>query len=204
MNAGRIGVLGGTFDPAHMAHIALGKAAIQEAGLTRLIVMPAYIQPFKQQKHVTDDEHRLEMTRLAFADVENAEVSTFEIDRAEVSYTYDTLTELRKEYKDSRIFFITGTDAFLIIDTWYKGIDLLKNFSFAVSARPGCEMEKLDAKIEEYRKKYATNVVKLAAGMLDISSSMIRQRYRQGEPISGLVPENVERYIAKHGLYQGD
>ena len=204
MDVGRIGVLGGTFDPAHMAHIALGRAAITEADLEKLIVMPAYIQPFKQQNHVTNDEQRLEMARLAFADVSHAEVSTFETDRAEVSYTYDTLTELKKSYTQREIFFITGTDAFITIDTWYKGIDLLRNFSFVVSVRPGCIEEELNAKIAEYKEKYGTNVVKLTTRMPDISSSMIRQRYREGKLVKGLVPENVERYIAEHGLYQGD
>lgn len=204
MNAERIGVLGGTFDPAHMAHIALGRAAIAEADLEKLIVMPAYIQPFKQQNHVTDDEQRLEMARLAFADVPDAEVSTFETDRAEVSYTYDTLTELKKAYPRSELFFITGTDAFLIIDSWYKGVDLLRNFSFVVSVRPGYMEEELNAKIAEYKEKYGTRVVKLTARMPDISSSMIRQRYKEGRPVKGLVPEKVERYIAEHGLYQGD
>ncbi len=204
MNAGRIGVLGGTFDPVHMAHIALGMAAITEANLEKLIVMPAYIQPFKQQNRVTDDEQRLEMARLAFAEVGHAEVSTLETDRAEVSYTYDTLTELKKIYAQSEIFFITGTDAFIIIDTWYKGVDLLRNFSFVVSVRPGCREDELNAKIAEYKEKYGTNVVKLTAEMPDISSSMIRQRYREGKPAKGLVPEKVERYIEEHGLYQGD
>ena len=204
MDVGRIGVLGGTFDPAHMAHIALGRAAITEADLEKLIVMPAYIQPFKQQNHVTNDEQRLEMARLAFADVSHAEVSTFETDRAEVSYTYDTLTELKKSYTQREIFFITGTDAFITIDTWYKGIDLLRNFSFAVSVRPGCLEEELNTKIAEYKEKYGTNVVKLTARMPDISSSVIRQRYREGKPVTGLVPEKVERYIEEHGLYQGD
>ena len=204
MNAGRIGVLGGTFDPAHMAHIALGKAAIAEANLEKLIVMPAYIQPFKQQNRVTDDEQRLEMARLAFAEVSHAEVSTLETDRAEVSYTYDTLTKLKKIYTQREIFFITGTDAFIIIDTWYKGVDLLRNFSFVVSVRPGCLEEELNAKIAEYKEKYGTKVVKLTAEMPNISSSMIRERYKEGKPVTGLVPEKVERYMEEHGLYQGD
>ena len=81
----RIGILGGTFDPVHLGHIALAKAAIAEAELTRIIIMPAYVQPFKQGKSVTDEEHRLAMTRLAFDSVEKAEVSTFETDRMRVS-----------------------------------------------------------------------------------------------------------------------
>lgn len=200
----RIGILGGTFDPVHMAHVALGRAAVTEAGLSKLIVMPAYIQPFKQGKRVTDDEHRLAMARLAFEEIENAEISTFETDRMRVSYTYDTLTELKKSYPENELFFITGTDSFVSVDTWYKGIDLLQNFSFIVSVRPGCREAELNAKILEYKEKYGTNIIKLTSAMPDISSSMIREKYKEGESVTGLIPEKVERYIAEHGLYQRD
>lgn len=200
----RIGVLGGTFDPVHIGHVALGRAALMEAGLAKLIVMPAYIQPFKQGKRVTDDEHRLAMAKLAFAEVPRTEVSTFEIDRMRVSYTYDTMTALQKEMPGKEIFFITGTDAFLALDSWYKGIDLLEHFSFIVSIRPGYREEELDHKIGEYRARYGTNVIKLASQMPDISATEIREKYQAGEPATGLVPETVERYITEHGLYQRD
>lgn len=200
----RIGVLGGTFDPVHIGHVALGQAALREAGLAKLIVMPAYIQPFKQGKRVTDDEHRLAMAKLAFAEVPRTEVSTFEIDRMRVSYTYDTMTALQKEMPGKEIFFITGTDAFLALDSWYKGIDLLEHFSFIVSIRPGYREEELDHKIGEYRARYGTNVIKLASQMPDISATEIREKYQAGEPATGLVPETVERYITEHGLYQRD
>lgn len=202
--ANRIGVLGGTFDPVHIGHVALGRAALMEAGLAKLIVMPAYIQPFKQGKRVTDDEHRLAMAKLAFAEVPRTEVSTFEIDRMRVSYTYDTMTALQKEMPGKEIFFITGTDAFLALDSWYKGIDLLEHFSFIVSIRPGYREEELDHKIGEYRARYGTNVIKLASQMPDISATEIREKYQAGEPATGLVPETVERYITEHGLYQRD
>ena len=204
VHADRVGVLGGTFDPIHIGHVALGQAAIKEAGLAKLIVMPAYIQPFKQGKRVTDDEHRLAMARLAFADVPRTEVSTFEINRMRVSYTYDTLTAIQKELPDKEIFFITGADSFLEIDSWYKGVDLLEHFSFIVSIRPGCQEEELERKICEYRTKYGTNVIKLAAQMPDISATEIREKYRDGASATGLVPETVERYITEHGLYQRD
>ena len=200
----RIGVLGGTFDPVHIGHVALGRAALMEAGLAKLIVMPAYIQPFKQGKRVTDDEHRLAMAKLAFAEVPRTEVSTFEIDRMRVSYTYDTMTALQKEMPGKEIFFITGTDAFLALDSWYKGIDLLEHFSFIVSIRPGYREEELDHKIGEYRARYGTNVIKLASQMPDISATEIREKYQAGEPATGLVPETVERYITEHELYQRD
>lgn len=200
----RIGILGGTFDPVHIGHLALARAAITEANLEKLLVMPAYIQPFKQGKRVTDDEHRLEMARLAFTDISRAEISTFEIDRMRLSYTYDTLTAMQKEYTDKEIFFITGTDSFKEIDTWYKGIDLLKNFSFIVSVRPGCDEAELDRKIKEYRTKYNTKVVKLASQMPNISSTEIREKYRNGEQAASLVPQNVARYIAENELYTRD
>ena len=200
----RIGILGGTFDPVHMAHVALGRAAVTEAGLSKLIIMPAYIQPFKLGKRVTDDEHRLAMARLAFEEIENAEISTLETDRMRVSYTYDTLAELKESYPEDEIFFITGTDSFISVDTWYKGIDLLHNFSFIVSARPGCRETELNAKILEYKEKHGTNIIKLTSVMPDISSSAIRKKYKEGQPVTGLVPEKVERYITEHGLYQSD
>ena len=198
----RIGILGGTFDPVHLGHIALAKAAIAEAELTRIIIMPAYVQPFKQGKSVTDEEHRLAMTRLAFDSVEKAEVSTFETDRMRVSYTYDTLSALKSKYPDCEIFFVTGTDSFVEVDTWYKGVDLLKNFSFIVSVRPGYQEEKLEDKIRKYRHLYGTNVLKVAAVMPDISSTDIRDACRRGESISAMVPEKVERYIKENGLYK--
>ena len=153
---------------------------------------------------MTDDEHRLAMAKLAFAEVPRTEVSTFEIDRMRVSYTYDTLTALQKEMPGKEIFFITGTDAFLALDSWYKGIDLLEHFSFIVSIRPGYREEELDHKIGEYRARYGTNVIKLASQMPDISATEIREKYQAGEPATGLVPETVERYITEHGLYQRD
>lgn len=201
---GRIGVLGGTFDPVHLGHVMLGKAAIEEGGLSKLIVMPTYIQPFKQGKRVTDDEHRLAMARLAFEDVKCAEVSTFEIDRMRVSYTYDTLTALKKEYPQEKLYFITGTDSFLIIDQWYKGIDLLENYGFIVSIRPGYREKELNDKIWEYQQNYHTDIFKLCTKMPDISSTQLREKTRKGESLAALVPEKVERYIIEHGLYQGD
>ena len=200
--ANRIGILGGTFDPVHIGHVSLGTAAISEANLEKLIVVPAYIQPFKQGKRVTDDEHRLAMVKLAFEDVPKAEISTMEIDRMRISYTFDTLSELKEQYADKELFFITGADAFMQIDSWYKGVELLENFSFIVSSRPGYMEDELNEKIKSYQALYGTQILKLAAQMPDISSTDIREAYRKGESISSMVPEAVERYIIENGLYE--
>lgn len=200
--SGRIGILGGTFDPVHIGHVSLGTAAISEANLEKLIVVPAYIQPFKQGKRVTDDEHRVAMTRLAFENIPKSEISTLEIDRMRISYTFDTLSELKKQYPNKELFFITGTDSFMQVDSWYKGVELLENFSFIVSSRPGYMEDELNEKIKSHQALYGTQILKLAAQMPDISSTDIREAYRKGESISSMVPEAVERYIIENGLYE--
>ena len=200
--ANRIGILGGTFDPVHIGHVSLGTAAISEANLEKLIVVPAYIQPFKQGKRVTDDEHRVAMTILAFENIPKSEISTLEIDRMRISYTFDTLSELKKQYPNKELFFITGTDSFMQVDSWYKGVELLEIFSFIVSSRPGYMEDELNEKIKSYQALYGTQILKLAAQMPDISSTDIREAYRKGESILSLVPEAVERYIKDNGLYE--
>ena len=199
-----IGVLGGTFDPIHMGHVSLAYAALKEANLRKLIIMPAYVQPFKLGKRVTDDEFRMAMCKLAFYTNEHIEVSSMEVDRMMVSYTYDTLKSIKEEYPDDQIFFVTGTDSFLQIDTWYKGVQLLKNFSFIVSIRPGYREKELDEKIKYYKESYDTEIIKLTALMPNISATEIRKKIQAGDSVSGLIPESVERYIIKNGLYQGN
>ncbi len=201
MKKEKIGVLGGSFDPAHKAHVAFGSAAISEAGLDRLLVMPAYIQPFKREKKVTDEEHRLATARLAFAGIERAEVSSFEIDKQCVSYTFDTLTALTEMFPDAEIYFATGSDSFMTLDTWYKGKEMLRKFSFITALRPSDSEEMLDSKIAEFQAVYGTKVIKLKTKMLDISSTKVRNAYAAGEDVSELIPDSVAQYIKANGLY---
>lgn len=198
----RIGVLGGTYDPVHSAHVALAEAAIKEAGLRKLIVMPARVQPFKQGKKVADNHHREAMVKLAFKDNPMAEVCDYEMNNQGLSYTVKTLTYLKSQYPDDQIFFISGTDSFLQMENWYKGEDILHMYSVAVSARPGYREDELNGKIREYKEKYGTEIVKIQARMPAISSTLVRGRIAAGEPVSDLVPTAVERYIEENGLYK--
>lgn len=199
--SGRIGVLGGSFDPVHCGHVALGRGAITEGSLQKLIVMPTHVQPFKRGREVAEDHHRIEMCRLAFADTEKAEISDYEMTQTEISYTYDTLAWLSSVYPDSKLYFITGTDAFLDIEYWRKGRELLEHYSFMVSVRPGYKEKELEERISYYGDRYQTEVILLHAEMPDISSTKIKARRSQNLSISGLVPESVERYIHEHKLY---
>ena len=201
MKKKRIGILGGSFDPVHCGHVALGQAAIEEGKLQKLIVMPAHVQPFKQGREVAEDRHRMEMCRLAFADTEKTEVSDYEMTQTEISYTYDTLAWLESVYPDSKLYFITGTDAFLDIECWRKGQELLEHYSFIVSVRPGYKEKELEEKKRYYKERYHTEVIQLHAEMPDVSSTKIKARRSRNLSVEGMVPECVERYIHEHKLY---
>ena len=186
---GCVGVLGGTFDPVHNGHVALAKAALEQGNLSRLIVMPAEVQPFKRGKETAEDRHRLNMVRLAFEDMPFVEVSDYEMKNTDISYTYDTLTYLQGQYPGEEIAFIMGTDAFLEVDTWYKGVELLETFSFLVSVRPGYRESELEEKIEHFQQLYGTKVEKLVMEMPDISSTAVRSFCSAGISLGEKVPE---------------
>ena len=197
----RIGVFGGTFDPIHLGHKALAEAALREGNVDKLIVMPAKVQPFKQGKRVTEDYHRLAMAKLMFEENDKVEVSDYEIYNTTISYTYDTMKYLQSEYPDKTLCFIMGTDSFLLLEDWYKGIDLLENFSFIVGDRPGYRETELDAAILKYKEKYGTETIKITADMPDISATEIREALKVDKSIDDLVTDAVERYIKENGLY---
>lgn len=198
----KIGILGGTFDPIHLGHRALGVAALKELGLEKLIIMPAKMQPFKLGKKVAEPVHRMNMAKMAFENIDNVEVSDYEMNNTEISYTYDTYLHLKKIYPDNTLYFVVGTDSFLQLAKWYMGTELLKNAGFAVSVRPGHKEHELEECIENYRSEYGTNVYKIYAKMPDISSTEIRKRLHFGKDTSNLLPNAVERYIKENGLYK--
>ena len=198
---GKIGILGGSFDPIHLGHKSLGEAAIKELNLKKLIVMPAKVQPFKKDRYITPAYQRKIMAELAFIGNEKVDVSDYEIEKSEVSYTYDTLTYLKQYFPDDQLYFILGTDSFIQIEKWYKGIELLENFSFAVSTRPGYREKELEDTIKKYKEKYKSEVVKIESNMPDISSTEIRQLIKDGKSAIHLIPHSVERYIKENELY---
>ena len=199
----KIGVLGGTFDPCHRGHINLAIDAKDQVGLDEVILMPAMIQPFKQHKEVTAAYHRVNMLREAVKDCKGLSVSTWEVDQKSISYTYNTLKSL-KEIKgaDVDIYFISGTDAFISIETWMHGEDMLRENKFIVGVRPGYRVDELDKAIEKAQNVYNTQVVKIDNRRFFISSTDIRQRLEHNQSISDLVTESVERYILANGLYR--
>lgn len=198
----RIGILGGTFDPVHNGHIGLAEDAREQVRLEKVILIPARLQPFKLDRKIADGYHRFQMVKLAVQEKCGLEVSNYELQQERISYTYMTLRALKAQSGDnSRLFFITGTDAFLKVSTWKHAKEILSTCSFAVGSRPGYRETELDECIEHLKRVYNTHIVKIHNRKRDISATEIRERLEAGESLSGMVPEAVERYIKKYGLY---
>ena len=200
-----IAIMGGTFDPIHNGHLVTAEAVRHRFKVDRVVFMPAGQPAHKANKKVTHNEHRYLMTVLATMRNENFEVSRIEIDRPGATYTIDTIEELKKICRpDVRLYFITGADAIHQIMTWKQPERLLTLCDFVAVTRPGYEQAKLFEDIGEIREKYASRIHYMEVPALAISSSDIREREQKGEPIKYLVPQEVEDYIHKFGLYRDD
>ena len=189
------GIMGGTFDPIHVAHLMIAEEALREFDLDRVVFMPSAQPPHKQVQEVTPIEHRLEMVRLAVAGEPRMGVSDLEARSPAPSYTIETIRRLRVELgEDETIYFIMGADSLTQFFTWKDPEDLLTSCEFVVVPRPGVAIEGADDRI---RNKAHI----LDSPMLDISSSDIRERVRRGESIDHLVPPEVSAYISEKKLY---
>lgn len=201
---GRIGIFGGSFDPIHEGHMGLAKDSLRECRLDKVILVPAREQPFKLGKKVTPGADRMAMVSLAIEDEPKLEVSDFEIHSGEVSYTYLTMREMRLLYPDDELFFITGTDSFLIIEKWRNAEELLRSYSFIVGSRPGYRDDELRRCMEKIRREYGTFVTGIDNTQIDVSSTEIRKLAGSGRPLTGLVPQVVEEYILEKELYRNE
>lgn len=200
MSMARIGVLGGSFDPVHDAHIKLAECAYRELSLDKVIFMPAYIQPFKTNCNVTDELHRYNMLRLATEKYPYFEVSDLEISLKGTSYTARTLTELNKDY--SEIVFILGADSYLSLSKWYKPEVIFQIATIACAVRDDVDMSELIAREKEYLREYNGHTVFLKMPRTDISSTDIRNCIAKGDNPTGVINEKVYSYIKENGLYE--
>ncbi len=200
----KIGIMGGSFDPVHYGHIYLARQAKEEVGLDKVLFMPVKLQPFKMNKKLTDSYFRVKMLELAIEGMEGFEISKAEIERDEISYTIDTLNEMKEYYGDeSKIYFILGTDSFIMANKWKNSEKLLSEYSFILGTRPGYKESELQGCIEYNQKKYNTDIRRISNPQLLLSSTEIRKKIKNGEKLDNLLPKAVERYIKDNGLYKG-
>ncbi len=203
----KIGVIGGTFDPIHLGHIAIARAAYKEYELDQLWFMPAGAPYFKDGEDVTSPEMRLEMTRACVDALPGGFLcSDFEISETKRTYSALTFERLNLLYPEDEFYFIVGYDSLRSFRTWYKPEKLLANAVILCAARKDDDgsFTKPEACVKELCEVYAAvgpDIRVIHTPTVDISSTMIRERVRKGLDISELVTKETAEYIYAHGLY---
>ena len=196
VTGGRVGVMGGTFDPIHHGHLVAASEVAGLFGLDEVVFVPTGAPWQKSDRDVSPPEHRYLMTVVATASNPRFRVSRVDIDRAGPTYTIDTLRDLRAAMPEAERFFITGADALADIFSWRAPGELFELAQFVGCTRPGHEMDP-----ETLREIPPDRVTMVEVPALAISSTECRARTRRGEPVWYLVPDGVVQYIAKHDLY---
>jgi nicotinate-nucleotide adenylyltransferase len=198
----RVGILGGTFDPVHLGHLAIADEARAAQDLSEVVMIPAGLPAIKPEEEVTPAEHRLSMLRLAVEGRPYLRVSEIEIERPGISYTVDTLAQLRKSsYEDDDLYFIIGWDSLAQLPLWHEPERMLEMCRLIAVPRPGYqrpEMNLLEARIPGIKK----HTLMLDKPLVDISASEIRDMVEKGKSVGHLVPGPVAEYIAKNKLYR--
>ena len=202
MDSRKIGILGGTFDPIHNAHLLLGEAAREQFGLDRIIFIPNNLAHHVSRTDITSGDIRYQMVKMAISDNPYFTCSRLEIDKPEGSYTIDTINELKMMYPGDELYLILGGDSVIGIDTWYKADELLKSCIILTAVRAKDDISALDRKSRELAEKYGADIRLLNFNRNDISSTEIRQRVKSGRSVRYLMPDQCIEFMCIKGLYR--
>lgn len=194
-----LGVLGGTFNPPTLGHLAIARHAREQLGLDRVVLMPAALPPHKKVAEDPGPQARLRMCELLARGAEGVGVCALETDREGPSYTVDTLRELHARYPETELTFIVGADVASTLPAWREPRELLGLARLAVAARPGSDRSDVHAALSALGA--GENVCFLDAPLIDVSSSRARARVAAGEPIERLVGSDVADYVTERALY---
>jgi nicotinate-nucleotide adenylyltransferase len=193
----RVGILGGTFDPVHVAHLRLAENAREAVALDQVLFVPAGEPWRKGDRRIAVAEHRLAMLRLAVAGNDDFAISDIELRRSGPTYTADTLEQLAGERLDDEFWFIVGADALADMPNWHDPQRIVAHAILAVAARAGESVDPAALGLPGLTERVETFVME----RMDVSSTDIRARVAAGRSIRYLVPAAVERYIVDHQLY---
>lgn len=185
----KIGIMGGTFNPPHVGHLIMANEVFHALELDEVRFMPNAIPPHKEQAISVTSAHRLAMTELAIEHNEDFMIEPIEILNGGVSYSFDTISKLVEDDREAQFYFIIGGDMIDSLHTWYRIDELVKIVQFVGVGRPGT-LGKTDLPI-----------LYVDAPLIDLSSTFLRNRLSKGQTVTYLLPEAVETYIRKEGLY---
>ncbi len=192
--------MGGSFDPIHVGHLIMAETAREGLGLDRVLFLPVGAQPLKVGQTVTPAEERVEMLRLAIEGNPGFGLSLVDVDRSGLSYTADSLAQLRLELGDAEMWFIIGSDSLLTFPRWREPQRVLAQTRLAVVRRPTFTAD--IAGLEAQVPGLGAAIDWVAGPLLEISATDIRQRVRDGRSIRYRVTEEVRKYIEENGLYR--
>jgi nicotinate-nucleotide adenylyltransferase len=188
----KIGILGGTFNPPHLGHLIIADQVKDQLGLEEILFMPSAEPPHKKEKKTIDASHRSVMLTESVKDNGSFSVEKAELKRGGKSYTYDTIVELKEKNPDVEYYFIIGADMVQDLKNWYKIDELVNMVQFVAVNRP------------YYSLETPYPVIGVDVPNIDISSTLIRQKVKDGCSIRYLVPPEVENYIESKGLYKNE
>lgn len=200
-----LAVYGGSFDPVHVGHLAIARAALDSGAAQRVLFMPVGMQPLKPDAAPAPGPLRVAMIEDAIAGEPRFAVSRLELERPGPSYTLDTLRAVRLQQPNVQVAFLCGADQLAALPRWHRPLELLAEFPLLVAARPG------NRSIDELKDELAAHgfppaaldrITMLPAPLVEVSATAIRERVRRGEALDGLVPPGVARLIAEHRLYR--
>lgn len=201
----RIGIMGGTFDPIHNGHLMLGRYARDLFELDEVWFMPNGNPPHKVSDSIeSQTKHRVEMVRRAIKHENSFVLQLYEVNRKEVNYSYLTMEHFKDSYPEREFYFIIGADSLFSLDRWVHPERLLKTCVMLAAYRDGKNTSEMETQIQYLNQKYDADIRLLMTPDVDISSSEIRQRLKDNEPIDEIVPQVVCEYIKEHQLYHDE
>ena len=190
----KVGIFGGTFDPIHLGHLITAQSVKEIRNLDKIIFIPAYISPHKTDAKPSSPEDRLKMIKIAVDGIPFFDCSDIEVNKGGISYTIDTLRELKKYY--DKIEFIIGYDNIFTFHTWKEPDEIFKLADVIVLKRKSSHPP-------QFEDKYFRQAIFVQTRGIEISATDIRERVKSGMPINFLVPPKVMEYIYNHKLYTG-
>lgn len=196
----KIGIMGGTFDPIHNGHLMLGGYAYDNFKLDEVWFMPNGNPPHKSGEIRVDD--RLEMVELAIASDFRFRLNTYETERKEYSYSYQTLEKFKAMYPEHEFYFIIGADSLFAIESWKEPARVLGACTILAACRDDKDTEDMKRQITYLTEKYDARIELLRTPLMDVSSSDIRRMISYGMEIASLVPKEVAEYIKSNELYK--
>lgn len=195
-------IFGGTFDPIHNGHLHIAYEALYKLQLNKIIFMPSGTPPHKLEKNITSSLLRHEMVKMATRGERCFDVSDYEINKSNLSYTYQTLEYFNNLEKDTEWYFLTGVDCLMDIEGWKNTDKIFQLCKLIVFNRPGYNMENIEEQKNKVEKKYCNKIEFLDIPLLDISSTNIRNNIIEGKSVSYLLPESVYNIIEELNLYK--